>query len=79
MKKFEKLFGSWFVWRKRISASLASIVVFVTVYSLVLPAITLDQDTANQDEGIGEEVFDDYGEDDFRPEDPEPGVIPNPQ
>ena len=31
---------------------MACIVVFVTVYAMVLPAITLDQDTAGQEEGL---------------------------
>ncbi len=55
MKRFEKMMRGWSIWKKRISAALACIVVFVTVYAMVLPAITLDQNTADDDQGI---VFD---------------------
>ena len=47
-----KLIKNWYFWKRRISAVMACIVVFVTVYAMVLPAITLDQDTAGQDEGL---------------------------
>ncbi|MBQ3973671.1 MAG: hypothetical protein II628_05835, partial [Lachnospiraceae bacterium] len=42
----------WHIWKKRISAALACVVMFVTVYLMVLPAITLDLDTAEDDESI---------------------------
>jgi hypothetical protein len=52
MKRFWKMISSWYIWKKRISAALACIVVFTTVYAMVLPAITLDQDTAGEEDGI---------------------------
>ena len=52
MKMINKLTGNWKIWKKRISATLACMVVFVTVYAMVLPAITLDQDAAYQEEGL---------------------------
>ncbi len=42
----------WYIYRKRISVTLACIVAFVTAYLLVLPAITLDQNRALEEEGI---------------------------
>ena len=42
----------WHIRRKRISAALACIIAFVTAYLLVLPAITLDQNRAVEEEGI---------------------------
>ena len=38
-------------WRK-IVTSLAAVVVFVTTYALILPAITMDDETAEQEPGI---------------------------
>ena len=38
-------------WQRAVSV-MAAVVVFVTTYSLVLPAITLDKDTAQQQSGI---------------------------
>lgn len=58
MKRFEKMMRGWYIWKKRISASLACIVVFVTVYAMVLPAITLDQNGADQEEGINLDMED---------------------
>ena len=52
MKMINKLTGNWKIWKKRLSAALACMVVFVTVYAMVLPAITLDQDAADQEEGL---------------------------
>ena len=37
---------------QRVVSVLAAVVVFVTTYSLVLPAITLDRDTASTQAGI---------------------------
>ena len=37
---------------KKIIRCLAAIVAFSTAYSLVLPAITIDQETAEEDPGI---------------------------
>ena len=52
MELLKRLIGNWPVWKKRISIALACIVVFVTVYAMVLPAITLDQNTAGLEDGI---------------------------
>ena len=52
MRKIEKLKKNWHFWKRRISAVLACIIVFVTVYAMVLPAITLDQNAADQEEGL---------------------------
>jgi flagellar biosynthesis/type III secretory pathway M-ring protein FliF/YscJ len=52
MKNISKLKKQWYFWKRRISAVLACIVVFVTVYAMVLPAITLDQGAADQEEGL---------------------------
>ena len=71
MKRIGEMLRGWNIWKKRISVSLACIVVFVTVYSLVLPAITLDRDTADQDDGIGQDAFENFGQDDFEPDDTE--------
>ena len=38
--------------RKRVATVLSAVVVFVTTYALILPAITLDKDTAQQKPGI---------------------------
>ena len=38
--------------KKRIIFVLSCIVTFLTVYSLVLPAITIDKETADEDNGI---------------------------
>ena len=63
MKIFMKFMQERNIWKKRISAALACIVVFVTVYAMVLPAITLDWDAADQDDGFGFEN-EDWGADD---------------
>ena len=63
MKIFMKFMQERNIWKKRISAALACIVVFVTVYAMVLPAITLDWDAADQDDGFGFEN-EDWGSDD---------------
>ncbi len=52
MNRIKKVLKGWNVWKRRLSAVLACIVVFVTVYAMVLPAITLDRDAADQEEGI---------------------------
>ena len=52
MELLKRLIRNWPVWKKRISIALACIVVFVTVYAMVLPAITLDQNTAGLEDGI---------------------------
>ena len=52
MKMTEKIKKNWYFLRKRISAVMACIVVFVTVYAMVLPAITLDHIDAEKAEGI---------------------------
>ena len=39
-------------WRRRISAFLAGVIVFGTTYYLVLPAITLDEETAQNEPGL---------------------------
>jgi len=38
--------------RKTVARTLASIVAFCTTYALILPAITIDQETAEEDPGI---------------------------
>ncbi len=53
MKLIEFFRRDGHIWKKRISATMACIVVFVTVYAMVLPAITLDWDTADEDDGFG--------------------------
>ena len=52
MKRIKTLKKNWYFWKRRISAVLACIVVFVTAYAMVLPAITLDQNAADQEEGL---------------------------
>ena len=52
MNLLKKLMETRMTWKKRVSAALACIVVFVTVYAMVLPAITLDQDAADQEDGL---------------------------
>ena len=47
--------------KRRIIYILSCIVVFITVYSLVLPAITIDRETAGEDNGIN--INDDYTSD----------------
>ena len=69
MKRIGEIMRGWNIWKKRISVTMACIVVFVTVYSLVLPAITLDRNTADQDDGIGQEAFENFGQDDYDPDD----------
>ena len=39
-------------WRRRITGVLAGIIVFTTTYALVLPAVTLDENTAADEPGI---------------------------
>ncbi len=39
-------------WRRRLTGVLAGIIVFTTTYSLILPAITLDESTAAEEPGI---------------------------
>ena len=50
--KNEKKIRNRYTWRKRISAALACIVAFVTVYAMVLPTVTLEGETAETDPGI---------------------------
>ncbi len=69
MKRTEKILKSWKYWKKRVSLILACIVVFVTVYAMVLPAITLERDAVHEQDGIvldtensGEETAPDFTE-----------------
>jgi hypothetical protein len=63
MDKIIKIMKGWRIYRKRISATLACIVAFVTAYLLVLPAITLDQNRVVSEEGIVLEEASDREED----------------
>ncbi len=67
MNLLNKFFKNWDIWKKRISAAMACIVVFVTVYAMVLPAITLDQDAADDDDGIFMDEEGDAWDDDVWP------------
>jgi hypothetical protein len=52
MSRLEKFLRGWQIWKKRISVTMACVVVFVTVYAMVLPAITLDRNDADREEGV---------------------------
>ena len=52
MEQIDKIIKGWPRWRKRISAVLACIIIFVTTYLMVLPAISLDRAGAEEDEAI---------------------------
>ena len=77
MDKIIKIMKGWRIYRKRISATLACIVAFVTAYLLVLPAITLDQNRVVREEGIVLEETSDREEDTDGYPDENPEEDPN--
>ena len=51
IERFIKINRKMRKWKRFVSA-VSAVVVFITTYTLILPAITLDKDTAQQQPGI---------------------------
>ena len=64
---------------QRVVSVLAAVVVFVTTYSLVLPAITLDRDTASTQAGIEVAASENEAESDGTVYEAEPEEEPEPE